>query len=105
MLIGKVLKPIVSTNKHPAYKGLKLLLIKILQPNKLETEDTELVIDLVEAGVGDIVLISREGGAIRKILGNVNAPIRAYTTAIVDDWYLSKEEKSLEKCSKEELWE
>lgn len=106
MLIGKVKGPIVSTSKKPSYKGLKLLLVKILDLSREETGRLEIVVDLVEAGEGDIVLVSREGGAIRKIIEDMQAPIRAYTIAIVDDWYIEEDETLLTQFQEESrLWE
>ena len=87
MFIGIVKSPVVSTVKHPAYTGRKLLLVKPIHPvSRAEYGETSVAVDFVDAGEGDIVLISQEGGSARQILDDKKAPIRTFIVGIVDDW-------------------
>jgi microcompartment protein CcmK/EutM len=44
-----------------------------------------LAVDSVQAGVGDQVLVAREGNAARQVLDAGNAPIHSVILAIVDE--------------------
>ena len=91
MFLGRVISPVVSTAKHPAYKGRKLFLVRRLElTGEPDNEDT-LAIDLVDAGVGDIVLVSQEGGAARKIIEQQDAPVRSIIVGIVERWEVKGE--------------
>ena len=43
------------------------------------------MIDTVQAGVGDIVLVMDEGNSARTVLENTTAPIRSIIVGIVDE--------------------
>ncbi len=91
MFIAKVISPVVSTAKVDAYKGRKIFLVQRLNLDRTMADEDTVAIDFVDAGVGDIVLVSQEGGAARKILGDPQAPIRSFIVGIVDDWDLIEE--------------
>ena len=40
--------------------------------------------DVVDAGVGDTVLLVQEGKAVQQILGHKNAPVHSVVVAVVD---------------------
>lgn len=84
MFLGKVISPVVSTAKHPAYIGRKLFLVRRIGLDGEPENDDTLAIDLVDAGVGDIVLVSQEGGAARRIIGDMEAPVRTIIVGIVE---------------------
>ena len=89
MFIGKVKSPVVSTVKHPSYSGRRLFLIKKIHPRtREEYGETIIAVDFVDAGVGDIVLVSQEGGSARRILSDKTAPVRSFIVGIVEDWKL-----------------
>jgi len=84
MMIAKVIGTIVSTIKHPAYDSKKLLLV---QPMHLsgEIEDEAFVaIDEAQAGIGDTVLVMREGSGARQITQIKDAPIISVIVGILD---------------------
>lgn len=80
MEIGRVIGPAPSNVKHPTLEGLKLVFVRA------EGKGAPAVVawDLVDAGVGDRVLIMREGGAAVRLLGRGAAPIRTVLTAHVE---------------------
>lgn len=84
MEIAKVIGTIVCTIKHPAYQGKKLLMV---QPLALENQTPPAIfiaIDEAQAGIGDTVLILREGGGARQITGIKDAPIISVIVGILD---------------------
>ena len=86
MLLCKVTGTIVSTQKDPALKDYKLLLIKPVDLNgKLEGRDI-LAIDNVDAGVGDTVLALQEGAGAQQILGRKDVPVHTVIVAVVDGY-------------------
>ena len=63
MILAKVVGTIVTTISHPDYKNRRLL---VVQPLTLEgetsaPEDDFIALDNTQAGIGDTVLINREG--------------------------------------------
>ncbi|MBI2645874.1 MAG: EutN/CcmL family microcompartment protein [Deltaproteobacteria bacterium] len=84
MILAKVLGPVVATQKHEALKGRTLYVVQPIDKNKNAKGNTFLALDSVQARVGDLVLINREGGSCRQILQNDLAPINALICGIVD---------------------
>ena len=59
----------------------------LVQPISPEGEDigsTFLAVDAVQAGPGDQVLVSREGGSVRQVLGVGEEPFHAAILAVID---------------------
>lgn len=85
MRLAKVRGNIVSTQKHGYLIGHKLMLVRDidLQGNTLGNKD-QIAIDLVDSGIGDDVLVVREGAAVQQILGHKNAPVNTIIVAVVD---------------------
>jgi len=86
MIIARVDAHIVSTAKNPAYVGHKILR---LMPETLKGEPDPKVgpivaLDLVDAGIGDRVLVCQEGRWAREAVGNMNAPVRSMVVAVID---------------------
>lgn len=86
MFIGKIKGNIISTHKNEYLKGNKLLSVQPidLEGNFIGQKDY-IAIDLVDAGVGDNVLIVQEGDAVQQVLGHNKAPINTMVIAVVDD--------------------
>ena len=80
MKLCRVAGSVVATVHHPAYDGLKLL---IVQP--VDGGDSFLAVDRVQAGVGDVVLVNQEGNGTRQLLKlGQQVPIRSLIVGIVD---------------------
>jgi ethanolamine utilization protein EutN len=84
MLIGKVTGNIAATIKHPVYKGQRLLNVAILTPEQQPTGEAVVAIDSVDAGVGDLVLITQEGRSAMAVVGQTEVPVRTVIVAIID---------------------
>jgi len=85
MLLGKVVGNVVSTVKVPDHDGFKLLLVR---PENLDgslAEKSFIALDLVRAGVGDRVLLLREGSSVRDLVGQAASPVHAAVVGIVDE--------------------
>ena len=56
MQVGKVVGSIVSTQKHESLKGMKLMMVDILNGEQGLTGRIEIAVETVCAGVGEYVL-------------------------------------------------
>tara|TARA_Y100001001_G_C7718319_1_gene206061 strand:+ start:180 stop:452 length:273 start_codon:yes stop_codon:yes gene_type:complete len=84
MFLAQVLGSVVSTVKHQAYNGTKLMIVQPVTPQGTATEDSLLAVDTVGAGPGETVLVLRQGVAAAQILGIDRPPIRSVIVGIVD---------------------
>ena len=84
MKVARVIGSVVSTIKAPTYEGRKLLLCEHLDHSGVPLNSREIAVDLVQAGVGDRVLIMSEGNGIRQLLGADAGPIRDVIVGIID---------------------
>jgi ethanolamine utilization protein EutN len=82
MQIARILGCVIATRKHAAYKGRKLLVAQPLD-RVLRPQGQQLVaVDMVDAGVGDLVLVTSEGRWAREQFGDA-APIRSLVVAVL----------------------
>jgi len=89
MILAKVTGTVVTTISHPHYKNRRLL---VVQPLFLEGDKADgdfIAIDSTQAGIGDTVLINREGNGARQVLNNPDACIISVIVGIVDSVHLS----------------
>ena len=84
MVIAKVIGTIVSTIKHPAYHGYKLQVVQPLHLTGQPPDETFLALDNADAGVGDTVLVMREGSGARQVTQIKDAPIISMIVGILD---------------------
>ncbi len=94
MILAKVTGNIVSTHKNDYLVGQKLLIVKPITIDKkiLTNAKEEIAIDLIDSGIGDIVLVVKEGAAVEQILGHSNSPVNTMIVAIVDDLEINESE-------------
>jgi len=86
VFLAKVKGNIVSTPKDKNLLGYKLLITQPIDFTGIYLSDKEVIsIDLVDAGIGDIVLVVQEGDAVQQILGNSATPVNTIIVAIVDN--------------------
>jgi carbon dioxide concentrating mechanism protein CcmL len=83
MLLAKVRGTVVSTCKEPSLNGVKFLLVQLLSDMGELLPDYEVAADVVGAGVGEWVLITRGSGA-RQHTGYGDRPVDTAVVAIVD---------------------
>ncbi len=91
MKIGKVAATVVSTIKHPALDGRRLLVVDLLDLEGRATGRDLIAVDAVGAGAGETVLVLDEGNGARQVLGAPQAPVRAVIVGIVDEITIGNE--------------
>jgi ethanolamine utilization protein EutN len=84
MILAKVVGNVVSTIKHPAFAGRKLLLVRPMHLAGEKPEDDFIAVDAAQAGIGDTVLVCQEGNSTRQVIGIPNAPVRSSIVGIID---------------------
>lgn len=84
MYLARVLGSIVSTLKHPAYDGTKLMIVQPIKPNGESEGPPAVAVDTVGSGIGEQVLVIRQGVAAAQVLGVDRPPIRTVIVGIVD---------------------
>ena len=91
MFLAKIRGNVVSTVKDQNLSGHKLLVVRKISLNGDFTEqDDTIALDLIDAGIGDTVLVVKEGSAVKQILGHDKAPVNTIIVAIVDDLDIHK---------------
>ena len=86
MFLAKVKGNVVSTHKNEHLTGQKLMLVGEIDTKGNFINNKEIIsLDFMDAGIGDTVLVAREGDAVQQVLGHKNAPVNTIIIAIVDD--------------------
>ncbi|MCC6187458.1 MAG: EutN/CcmL family microcompartment protein [Anaerolineales bacterium] len=84
MVIGKIVGTVVTTISHPHYKNRRLLVVQPLAlPGQPEDGDF-IALDNSQAGIGDTVLVNREGNGARQVLANPDAAVISVIVGIID---------------------
>ena len=84
MYMATVVGDVVSTHKNERLAGKKLLLVRRLDLD-LNPEGAEVIaLDVVDAGVGDKVLVVQEGSSARKIFDDPWIPVQAVIVGVLD---------------------
>lgn len=84
MILGRVTGTVVTTVSHPHYKQQKLLLVRPLVMEGDKVDEDFVAVDHAHAGIGDTVLVNREGGGARQVLNNPEACIISVIVGIID---------------------
>lgn len=91
MILAKIKGNVVSTPKHEQLVGHKLMIVHPLNlEGNLKGRKDMIALDTIDAGIGDTVLVVREGDAVQQILGHNKAPVHTMIVAVVDDIDISK---------------
>ena len=84
MVIAKVVGTVVTTISHPDYKNRRLLVVQPLGLAGQPDDGDFVALDNTHAGIGDTVLVNREGNGARQVLGNPNAAVISVIVGIID---------------------
>ncbi|MFN8384932.1 MAG: EutN/CcmL family microcompartment protein [Anaerolineales bacterium] len=84
MIIGKVVGTIVTTISHAHYKNRRLLVVQPLLVDSEKPDDDFIALDNSQAGIGDTVLVNREGNGARQVLGIPDGCVISVIVGIVD---------------------
>ena len=88
MILGKVVGTVVTTISHRDYKNRMLLIVQPLVLEGESPDDDFIALDNTHAGIGDTVLVNREGNGARQVLKNPDACIISVIVGIVDSAYI-----------------
>ena len=85
MLLARVEGNIVATRKHPSYEGWRLVICQPISATGEAEGSPQIAIDAYGAGMHQQVIISSDGLASRKAVGDDKNPVRWMVTAVVDE--------------------
>ena len=84
MVLGKVIGNVWATKKEESLSGYKLMIVEVMTADESKTGEEIVAIDMIGAGVSDIVIVSK-GSSSRVLSENsIKAPIDAVIVGIVD---------------------
>ena len=89
MILAKVVGTVVTTISHAHYKNRRLLVVQPLVTEGENTDEDFIAVDITHAGIGDTVLINREGNGARQVLKNPDACIISVIVGIVDSVHIA----------------
>ena len=92
--MGRVVGTVVSTINIPVLDRHRLLVCD-LEDVSGDTDGYTIAVDVVDAGVGETVLILDEGNSARQILGLDTGAIRAVVVGVVDELVVDGESRGL----------
>jgi ethanolamine utilization protein EutN len=84
MLIGRVVGPLVASQKHRKFEGATLLLVQPLDERDRPRGPILLAVDTVGAGTGELVLLVLDGKAAGDAMQKKAAPVDAAIVGIID---------------------
>jgi microcompartment protein CcmK/EutM len=85
MILARVIGNVVATQKDPRYEGGRIMVVRPVNPNGSDAGDELLALDAVDSGVGDMVVVVREGwSASTTSTGSPGAAIDSAIIGVVD---------------------
>jgi microcompartment protein CcmK/EutM len=88
MILGKIVGTVVATISHRDYKNRRLLVVQPLVLDGESSGEDFIALDNSHAGIGDTVLVNREGNGARQVLKNPDACVISVIVGIVDSVYI-----------------
>ena len=85
MLLARVEGNLVATRKHPSFEGWRLVICQPISQNGAPEGVPQVAIDAQGAGLHQRVVISSDGAAARKAVGDEKSPVRWMVVGIVDE--------------------
>ena len=89
MHLARVIGDVVSTLKDAGLEGQKLLLVQPVSPSDEPVGAPMLAIDAAQAGIGELVLVVREGRAAVTAVRRSAAPVEVAIVGVVDSVHIS----------------
>ena len=81
MILARVVGNVVATQKNERYEGGRIMVVEPINPDGTSAGDELLALDSVDAGVGDTVIVVREGWSAST--ASTGSPGAAIDSAIV----------------------
>ncbi len=85
MLLARVEGNVVATRKHPSLNGWRLVICQPIGSAGQAEGAPQIAIDAHGAGMHQRVVISSDGLAARKAVGDERSPVRWMVVGIVDE--------------------
>jgi microcompartment protein CcmK/EutM len=86
MTLCTVVGTVTSTAKHRAFDGLRLMVVQPIDEHRAPVAHSFIAVDRIcSAGVGDTVLVLREGNGVRGLFRDNRLPIRSMIVGVVDE--------------------
>ncbi len=83
MVLGKVVGTVWATRKDEELVGMKFQIVRHVDIQQKLKETFVVAVDTVQAGVGDVVLVT-SGSSARQTAVTKNKPVDAVIVAVVD---------------------
>lgn len=90
MHLARVIGDVVSTLKDAGLEGQKLLLVQPVGPADEPVGAPMLAIDAAQAGIGELVLVVREGRAAVAAVRRSAAPVEVAIVGVVDSVHMAQ---------------
>ena len=85
MILARVVGNVVATKKDHRYEGGRIMVVRPINPDGSDAGDELLALDAVDSGVGDVVVVVREGwSASTTSTGSPGAAIDSAIIGVVD---------------------
>jgi microcompartment protein CcmK/EutM len=85
MILARVVGNVVATQKDHRYEGGRIMVVRPINPDGSDAGDELLALDAVDSGVGDTVVVVREGwSASTTSTGSPGAAIDSAIIGVVD---------------------
>jgi len=85
MILARVIGNVVATQKDQRYEGGRIMVVRPVNPDGSDAGDELLALDAVDSGVGDMVVVVREGwSASTTATGSSGAAIDSAIVGVVD---------------------
>ena len=91
MILAKVIGTVVTTIGHRDFKNRRLLVVQPLVMEGDAPDEDFIALDNTHAGIGDTVLINREGNGARQVLNNPDACVISVIVGIVDSVFIEEQ--------------
>lgn len=85
MFLARVEGNVVATRKHPSFEGWRLVICQPISATGTPEGVPQVAIDAHGAGLHQRVIISSDGMAARKAVGDDKSPARWMIVGIVDE--------------------
>lgn len=85
MQLARVEGSVISTRKHPSFQGWRLLICQPLDADGEPGGIPVVAMDSLGAGIHQTVIVTSDGLAARKAVGDDFSPARMMTIGIVDE--------------------
>ena len=93
MKLGKVIGNVVSTIKYEKLAGIKLSIVRPIDPDGNVYGNTEIVGDFLNCPIGNLVFWIDDGATICKRMNVMSIPLRGSIVGIIDKIDMEKEKK------------